>query len=309
MGKNTQQYAMPFLKWAGGKNQLLKKFQDYYPPELANHTIRNYYEPFAGSGAVFFDILRHFNIKYAWLCDNNEELILTYRVIQKNPDALIEHLDKISKKYLKLSGEQRTKQYYEFRHRFNQQKKDINFRRYSRKWIPRAALVIFFNRTCFNGLFRMNASGEFNTPAGSYKNPRILDAGNLLNVSKALSIAEIKQADFSEVKKVLKPDSFVYFDPPYRPISKTSSFTTYTGKGFDDKAQRKLARVFFDLHHKGAKIMLSNSDPKNHNPRDDFFDRLYKDFYIQRILARRSINSDAKKRGEIKEIVITNYKT
>jgi DNA adenine methylase len=163
------------------------------------------------------------------------------------------------------------------------------------------------NKTCFNGLFRFNQKGEFNVPAGRYKNPKILDESNLLNVSKLLSIAEIRNAGFETIENEVKENSFVYFDPPYRPISKTSTFTAYSKHKFEDDEQRQLTALFHSLNKKGIKQMLRNSDPKNNDPEDNFFDELYAVYHISRIPARRMINSDASKRNAINEIVVTNY--
>lgn len=300
--------AKPFLKWAGGKGQLLKAFQNFYPKELKAKQIKNYYEPFIGGGAVFFDIAQQYHIQSAFLYDVNEELILTYLVIQQDVHKLIDYLQAYKKKYEKLTEENQSAFYYETRDKFNKEHHKINYSRYSEKWIPRAAQIIFMNKTCFNGLFRFNSKGEFNVPIGRYKNPKILDEQNLIKTSKLLEIATIKKADFSEVEKDIKGFSFVYFDPPYRPISKTSSFTSYSKNKFEDAEQLKLAELFQHLHNKGNKLMLSNSDPKNNNIEDNFFDDIYKSFQIYRIPARRMINSNAAKRNVINEIVVTNYK-
>tara|TARA_R110002033_G_scaffold99600_3_gene148023 strand:- start:2510 stop:3484 length:975 start_codon:yes stop_codon:yes gene_type:complete len=300
--------AKPFLKWVGGKRQLLNDFQDLYPNELKKKTIKNYYEPFVGGGAVFFDVAQNFEIENAFLYDINEELILTYLVIQKDVTKLLEFLHRYDKQYKKLSEVKRKEYYYDIRESFNQQRFNIDYDKYSENWIPRAAQTIFLNRTCFNGLFRFNSRGGFNSPQGKYKNPKIVDEPNLLNVSKLLEIATIKKADFKEVKQDLNGvSSFLYFDPPYKPISKTSSFTSYSKLNFEDDEQLQLASLYYELNERGYKLMLSNSDPKNTDPSDDFFDDIYKDYRITRVDAKRSINSDPKKRKSIKEIVVTNY--
>lgn len=299
--------AKPFLKWAGGKSQLLPKFQELYPKELGNKKVKNYYEPFLGSGAVFFDVAQHFEIENAWLYDINDELILTYKVIQNDVSKLIDFLYRYQRTWLTLDKKKRGEYFYEQRTNYNQQRFNVDYTNYSEAWIPRAAQLIFINRTCFNGLYRVNSKGEFNTPVGDYKNPTICDEYNLLAVSKILEIATIKKADFRQVKKDLKAHSFVYLDPPYRPISKTASFTAYSKHDFSDKEQTELCALFAHIHNKGGLAMLSNSDPKNNNPSDNFFDTLYKDYNIVRVPARRMINSDASKRGAINEIVVTNY--
>ena len=299
--------AKPFLKWAGGKGQLLDTFQNFYPAELRVGEIENYYEPFVGGGAVFFDIAQRFNIGSAFLYDNNQDLILTYLTIQKNVDGLIDCVERYKKQYLKRDEIKRTEFYYKIRERFNALQPEINYNRFSKKWIERAAQIIFLNRTCFNGLFRFNSKGAFNVPEGRYKNPRILNEENLRKVSELLAIAEIKRVDFRELQKKVKGRSFIYYDPPYRPLNQTSSFTAYSRETFGDPEQKALAALFLELNKKGAFQMLSNSDPKNHNPEDHFFDDLYQGFPIFRVPARRNINSNAAKRTPINEIIVTNY--
>jgi DNA adenine methylase len=246
-------------------------------------------------------------VKSALLCDNNEDLILTYLVIQKEVQTLIDQLYLLQNHYLKLNEEKRKAYYYKVREQFNKQKKSVNFNRFSMKWAERAAQIIFLNRTCFNGLFRFNSRGEFNVPQGRYKNPKILDAENLLKISKLLSVAEIIKADFREIKGRVTENTFVYYDPPYRPLNHTSSFTAYSKNAFGDPEQIALAALFAELNQKGVKQMLSNSDPKNHNPEDRFFDELYSGFHISRVPARRSINSNGLKRNAINEIIVTSY--
>jgi DNA adenine methylase len=299
--------AKPFLKWAGGKRQLLLKFRELYPPQLKKKNIKTFYEPFLGSGAVFFDVVKNYDIRSAYLFDINEELILTYKVIQKDVHNLMDFLSKYNKVYINLSKTEQKQYFYEQRQNYNLQRFNIDYNKYSENWVPRAAQVIFLNRTCFNGLFRVNLKGEFNSPVGDYLNPKILDAENLIAVNKALEIAEIKKADFTDVIKDLKSNSFIYFDPPYRPISKTSNFTSYSKHEFTDNEQIKLANLFSKLDREGAKVMLSNSDPKNTDPSDNFFDDIYNKYNIIRIPAKRIINSDSSKRGIINEIVVTNY--
>ena len=301
--------AKPFLKWAGGKTQLLQKFRKLYPTQLIEGKIKNYYEPFLGSGAVFFDIAQHYKIENAYLYDINEELILAYKVIQQDVAKLVEYLFRYQKSYAKLTKKQKANYFYEQRVNYNLQRFNIDYNKYSEAWIARVAQLIFLNRTCFNGLFRVNSKGEFNTPAGDYKNPTICDENNLLSVAKVLECATIKKADFTQLKRVIRANSFVYFDPPYRPISKSASFTAYSKNEFADKEQNQLAELFHFLNNKGTLCMLSNSDPKNNDPKDNFFDDLYKDYNIVRVPAKRMINSNAEKRGAINEIVVTNYPT
>lgn len=300
--------AKPFLKWAGGKSQLLAEFGRLYPQELQNHSIRTYYEPFLGSGAVFFDLVQRYSIDIAYLSDINDELIITYKVVQQDVAKLLELLMKLETTYKKLNEASRKKYYYTERSDYNQNRSGINYSKYTHHWVYMAAQLIFLNRTCYNGLHRVNSKGEFNTPAGDYKNPTICDEQNLVLVNRLLQRAEIKKAGFQELVHAFNSKSFVYFDPPYRPISKTASFNAYSKYEFTDREQISLAQVYKQLDIEGAKLMLSNSDPKNSDPADDFFDNLYSGFQIQRIPARRLINSDAKKRSAINEIVVTNYK-
>jgi len=299
--------AKPFLKWVGGKRQLLSQFENLYPTELKQRKIKNYYEPFVGGGAVFFDVAQNYEVENAFLYDINDELILSYKVIQKDVHKLLEFLHKYDKIYKALSEKKQQEYYYELRNSYNLNRFNIDYEKYSENWIPRVAQTLFLNKTCFNGLFRFNSKGGFNSPQGKYKNPNIVDEQNLLNVSKLLEIATIKKADFREVKNDVKDNSFLYFDPPYRPISETASFTAYSKFNFEDDEQFQLASLFIDLDKLGHKLMLSNSDPKNTNPDDNFFDTIYSNFNISRVDAKRSINSDPTKRNSIKEIVVTNY--
>jgi len=300
--------ARPFLKWAGGKTQLLPQLRALYPPELASGALTTYVEPFVGGGAVFFDVVQAYEIERAWLWDANPELILIYRVVQQDVEALIAELARYAGEYQQLAGEERKARYYQVRTKLNQQRADFDFERYSDAWIQRAAMHLFLNKTCYNGLFRLNRRGEFNVPHGRYKNPRILDAENLRQASRVLQIATIRQGDFERCSEVVDDRAFVYFDPPYRPISKTAHFTSYSKHGFDDQGQRRLARFFARLHRQtNARLMLSNSDPTNEDPGDRFFDDLYREFHLFRVSAARNINSKAAKRGPVRELVITNY--
>ena len=299
--------AKPFLKWAGGKGQLLDKFKQFYPKQLKQKKIKTFYEPFLGSGAVFFDIAQNYELTSAYLYDINEELILTYKVIQKDVSKLLDFLYRYEKNYLKLNKKQRQEFFYDQRTNYNLQRFNIDYDKYSEHWFARAAQLIFLNRTCFNGLYRVNSKGEFNSPVGDYDKPTICDEENLLAVHQVLQIAEIKKADFRQVVRDLKDKSFVYFDPPYRPISKTANFKSYSKQDFSDNEQIELSKLFRELDKRGTKLMLSNSDPKNNNPNDNFFEQIYKDFNIFRVSARRMINSDATKRGTINEIIVTNY--
>ncbi|AGN16904.1 DNA adenine methylase [Methanobrevibacter sp. AbM4] len=300
--------ATPFLKWAGGKKQLLPTIQKRLPENiLSSGKIEEYFEPFIGGGAVFFYLMSNYEVKHAYISDINEELILTYDVIKKDYKELTERLKILKSEYMEYDDAGRKKMYLNIRLKFNQDLKTFDFDTYDESNIERASYTIFMNKTGFNGLFRLNKKGEFNVPAGKYKNPNICDADNLKNVHKVLKKTDIKCASFSDSEDLISESSFVYLDPPYRPLSGTSNFNTYYSVDFDDVEQIELSKFYKRINDKGAKIMLSNSDPHNTDPNDDFFDDLYKDFNIERVKARRSINSNGAKRGAINELLIRNY--
>lgn len=300
--------ARPFVKWVGGKSQLLEQFENYYPNELRRGIIKNYVEPFLGGGALFFDISQRYKIENAYLSDLNKDLILTYKVIQERPYELLDFLEQYQKDYNQTEQEKRKYLFLAVRKHFNLQRFEINYKKFSDNWISRAAQFIFLNKTCYNGLFRLNSKGEFNVPYGKYKTAVICDAPNIIAVSKVLQCAEIQQASYLDCFDKVDENTFVYFDPPYRPISPTASFTTYTGKEFKDNEQLELAQFFRKLdREKGAKLMLSNSDPKNENPKDDFFEKAFSGYNIFRVLASRAVNCNSDKRGKITELIITNY--
>ena len=291
----------PFLKWAGGKGQLIKEIAEYYP--FSDCSITKYAEPFIGGGAVLFDILNKYALSEVYISDVNSELINTYLVIRDDVDALIEKLFFMQQKFISLDMEQRKEYYQEKRDVFN----DMKINGEGSNNIERAALMIFLNKTCFNGLFRVNKKGLFNVPMGSYKNPLICDEENLRAVSEIIQNVTIVCGDYKKSADFIDEKTFVYFDPPYRPLNATSSFTSYTENMFNDDEQRELARFVDDMHRRGAKIVVSNSDPKNSNQKDDFFDDIYKLYSIKRIEANRMINSKGSARGKINELLISNY--
>lgn len=300
----------PFIKWVGGKGQLLEQFERYYPNELKEGTINYYIEPFLGGGALYFSILEKYKIKYAYLSDLNRDLVLTYNVIQKKQDVLLDYLEQYQRRYDETASEKRNYLFLSIRKNFNEQRFEINYGKLSENWTPRAAQFIFLNKTCFNGLFRINSKGEFNVPFGKYKTPNIFDQNNIRSVSAALQNAEIVQAKYSSCYSKVDTKAFVYFDPPYRPLTQTSSFTTYTGSKFTDKEQIELAQFFKKLDKEtGAKLMLSNSDPTNVNPNDTFFERTYLGYNLFKVSANRAVNCKARGRGKINELLITNYKS
>jgi DNA adenine methylase len=300
--------ARPFLKWAGGKTQLLGEIDKRLPKELKTGEITKYAEPFIGGGAVFFSLSQKFSFEQCTICDTNNELILVYRVIKKSVKQLIDKLEILKSEYLSKDGINRELMYYEVRDIFNRRLPEMNFQKYGPGWVERAAWSIYLNHTCFNGLFRLNRKGEFNVPFGKYKNPEIFNENNLNDVATLLKTTRLVLGDFTECKKFVDDASFVYFDPPYRPLNQTSSFTSYSKDGFSDTDQVRLSEFFKELDKKGAKIMLSNSDPRNENPADTFFDDLFSDYRIERVPAKRMINSNGARRGEINELIITNYR-
>lgn len=291
--------AKPFIKWAGGKSQLLHEIRKYYP---FNEEINRYCEPFVGAGAVLFDVLNSFDLKEVYISDINKEAINSYKVIRDDVENLIELLEEFQNEYKDLTHEERKVIYYKNREEFNRLKVLKNS-----DSLKRAALFIFLNKTGFNGLYRENMRGLFNVPIGSYKNPKILDEDNLLNVNKKLQNVEIIHGDYKKSSDFIDNNTFVYFDPPYRPIKPTSNFTSYSKDSFTDEDQIELAEFFKKMDKKSAHLLLSNSDPKNYDLNDDFFDDLYKGFNIKRVKASRTINSNKNERGQIYEVLINNY--
>jgi len=299
--------ARPFLKWAGGKAQLLDAFTARAPRELTEGTLPVFVEPFMGGGAVYFHFNGIFRFRECHLFDINEELVLAYSVVKNDVSGLIDYLRDVEEEFLSKDDSGRRDYYYAVRDAFNRERKGIDFGRYEGAWVERAGRFIFLNRTCFNGLYRVNSRGEFNVPFGRYKKPKILHEEVLRADSAALRNTTIHLGDFTHSEPCISRDSFVYFDPPYRPLNRTSSFTQYSKNRFSDEEQRRLAAFYARCDAKGARLMLSNSDPKNIDPEDRFFDDLYAGYYIDRVPARRAINCDGTKRGEIHEIIVTNY--
>lgn len=297
----------PFLKWAGGKTQLLPSIQELLPLELERGKIKRYVEPFAGGGAVFFFLAQFYELKEIIICDINDELLITYQTVRDDVENLIEHLSHLKKEFLSLPETEQSRFFYEQRDLFNQERSEINFPHFRSSWIRRTAQFIFLNHTCFNGLYRTNSKLNFNVPFGKYRQPGIFEAHNLRAVSQILHNAQILHGDFAIAGSLADENTFVYFDPPYRPISKTANFSGYYKTEFRDAEQVRLAALFRELDRTGAKLMLSNSDPKNENPNDEFFDQLYQGFRITRVKATRAINRNGAKRGQISELIITNY--
>lgn len=296
---DTRSVAKPFLKWAGGKTQLLADI-DKRLSKLSSFD--KYAEPFVGGGAVLFHVLANYPVKQAYISDINADLINTYVIIKTQVEKLIKILLLIEQEFLNKNEVQRKVYYYQKREKFN----SLEVSQQTQK-IEKASLFIFLNHTCFNGLYRVNRKGEFNVPMGAYRNPLICDADNLRRVSKLLQKVEIICADYKEAINFIDKNTMVYFDPPYRPLTQTASFTSYTKEKFDDDAQIELAHYVGKVHSRHAKILLSNSDPQNVNPKDSFFDKLYSEFNIERVLATRMINCKHSARGKIKELLIANF--
>ena len=266
--------ATPFVKWAGGKRKLIPSLVSHFP---TMQQVNRYFEPFLGGGAVFF----HLQHPCSFLSDSNEELVELYHTVRDVVESLIDALKK---------HHNEEKYFYEVR---SQNPASLSP-------VERAARFIFLNKTCYNGLYRVNSKGRFNVPFGKYKNPLICDAERLRAASLALQSAEIIAADFEEALSGAEPRDFIYFDPPYYPLSKTSSFTAYTASNFDISEQERLAQVYRDLHRRGCYIILSNSDTP-------LIRKLYADFQIIEVQASRAINSRADGRGKITELLIINY--
>ena len=298
--KNIQ--AKPFLKWAGGKTQLKNVIENALPQKLYTLKSFTYAEPFIGSGAMLFWFLENFtNLKKAIINDINIDLVKAYTTIKKEPGLLIKKLKAINKKYSSLKNDAEKKNYYlDMRELFNE---------HSRDDINNTAVLIFLNKTCYNGLYRVNSKNDFNVPFGKYDNPKICDGENIIAVSKALQKVKILHGDYTQTVKHISGESFFYFDPPYKPISKTSSFNSYAKNSFDDEEQKRLKQFCDSLSQKNILWLLSNSDTKNNNADNHFFDELYNDnfIFIDRVKARRSINSNVSGRGEIFELLISNY--
>ncbi|NER35887.1 MAG: DNA adenine methylase [Oscillatoria sp. SIO1A7] len=278
----------PFLKWAGGKRQLLPEIESYLPIDRATLSKHTYYEPFIGGGAVFF----HLQLKKAVVSDSNQELINCYKTIKDSLDDLIVELTR--------HQENNSQEYY-----YSIRKLDRLAQKYaSLSPVEKAARIIYLNKTCYNGLFRVNSQGQFNVPYGRYKNPNIVDEAVLKAVSKYLNKSQVKlvNADFAEAVKDAKKGDFVYLDPPYHPVSNTASFTGYDVNGFNQKEQIRLKKMFDALTDRGCKVMLSNSYT-------DFIKDLYQDYQdnFQIVSSTRNINSKASKRGWVDEILVLNY--
>lgn len=289
--------AKPFVKWVGGKTQLLEEVRKSLPIDLHLREGITYVEPFVGGGAVLFWILQAYpNIKRAVINDINSELICTYRVIKENVHKLIAELGVLQAEYISLNAEDRKDYFLARRLEFNTKKASD---------VRTASLFIFLNRTCFNGLYRVNSKGEFNVPHGRYVNPKICDAENLFAVSKLLQRVEIMCGDFAATEKFSRCNTIYYLDPPYKPLSETSSFTSYAKEGFDDAEQIRLRDFCTRIAQQKSQFVASNSDPREKKG-NSFFEQIYEQFNIKRVSATRLINANPSNRGVVSEIMISN---
>lgn len=297
----------PLLKWAGGKSKLVPIFEENYPIELKENKITTYIEPFIGGGAVLFNILSKYNFDKVIINDINSELILVYNVVRECPEKLMSYLDDMQKEYNHFEDlGKKQEYYYEIREKFNELKGNIEYGIIDEKNIMHSAYMIFLNKCCFNGLYRENKKGKFNVPFGKKDKINCYDRENILVISESLKKVTILNGDFSKVLDYVDEKTFIYMDPPYRPLLGKASFKEYSKEDFNDEEQIRLAKFYKQITEKGAKVMESNSDPKNIED-DDFFDELYSEYRIERISAARSINSKGTGRGKVSELLIMNY--
>ncbi|MCQ2343947.1 MAG: DNA adenine methylase [Paludibacteraceae bacterium] len=291
----------PFIKWVGGKSQLIEQLSRLLPADFDKWKDVTYIEPFVGGGAMLFYMLQNYpNISHAVINDINTDLITCYQTVRDSPHELISALREIQHEYYALQVEEERKSFFmAARDRYNEKKLDP---------IENTVYFIFLNRTCFNGLYRVNKSGLFNVPFGKYANPQICDEATILKDSELLKRVMMLNVDFEKTFDQAKGNTLFYFDPPYRPLSDTSSFNDYTKESFNDDAQIRLKEFCDRVNEYGYHFMLSNSDCKGKNEEDNFFDVLYKDYAIGRVWATRSINANPQKRGKLTEIVVRNFK-
>ena len=303
---NTNYYK-PIIKWAGGKSKIFSQLEPKLPKELFNGNIKKYYEPFFGGGAVFFNILRYVQFNECIISDINEELILFYRVVKNDPEKLFHFIKKFYTEYSILSEKDKEKYFYDIRSTYNYERFNISYEDYSYLFIPRAAQLLFLNRTCYNGLFRQNLRGEFNVPFGKNYSPPIVNGENLFFISKLLKKVDLRCDDFQNVcKEIDGSDSFVYFDPPYKPISKKGGFTNYHKSNFTEKDQIRLLNIINKLNDKNVKIMMNNSCGNNSTsikPIKEY----YEHYNISYINSSSTMSGKIEHRKKIHELVITNY--
>lgn len=292
--------AKPFIKWVGGKTQLIDQIDKQLPIDFDNWENVTYIEPFIGGGAMLFYMLQRYpNIKRAVINDINSDLCKCYQAVRDMPEQLIDSLRAMERNYLNLETEEERKSFFmNVREHYNEKNMDV---------VENTTLFIFLNKTCFNGLYRVNKKGKFNVPFGKYANPTICDDETIRLDRKLLQGVEILNGDFESTFDYAHGNTLFYFDPPYRPLSDTSSFNDYTKEAFNDNSQIRLKNYCDKINKAGYKLMLSNSDGKGKNENDNFFDQLYSSYYIERLWALRSVNSNPKKRGKLTEILVRNY--
>lgn len=293
--------AKPFIKWVGGKTQLIEQLDALLPADFDDWNDVTYIEPFVGGGAMLFYMLQQYpNIHHTVINDMNPDLTTCYQTVKNNPEELIESLMNIQNAYNALQTEEARKDFFlSVRDRYNEKNLDA---------IENTTKFFFLNRTCFNGLYRTNKKGLFNVPFGKYTNPQICDPTTIRKDSELLQGVEILTGDFETTFPHALGNTLFYFDPPYRPLSDTSSFNDYTKEVFNDNEQIRLKEFCDRIHEAGFHFMLSNSDCKGKNENDNFFDTLYEAYKIERVWASRSINSNPNKRGKLTEILVHNYK-
>lgn len=293
--------AKPFIKWVGGKGQLIEQLDDLLPADFDNWDDVTYIEPFVGGGAMLFYMLQRYpNIKRAVINDINSDLTTCYKTVRDFPEELISSLHDISRRYSALSSEDEKRAFYmDVRDRYNEKNLDP---------IKNTTFFFFLNRTCFNGLYRVNKAGKYNVPFGRYANPLLCDEQTIRADSEVLKRVDIMTADFEQTFDCRSERTLFYFDPPYRPLSGTSSFNDYTKESFNDAAQVRLKEYCDRVHNAGCSFMLSNSDCKGKNEADNFFDVLYGNYHIERVWASRNVNANGSKRGKLTEILVHNYR-
>ena len=293
--------ARPFVKWVGGKSQLLSTLDSMLPIGFRDIPNVTYIEPFVGGGAMLFHMLQKYpNIRRTVVNDLNTGLTRAYRTVRDFPEELVDELGRIKREYEQIADEEARKNFYlSVRKHYNED--DLSD-------IECTVCLIFLNKTCFNGLYRVNSQGKFNVPFGRYVHPSIFDEKVIFADSRLLQGVNILNGDFEDTERYVTENTLVYFDPPYRPLDATSSFNSYAKEVFDDNEQRRLRRFYDRLSARGCLLMLSNSDCKGRNSEDTFFDDLYADYNIRRVWASRCVNANPAKRGVLTELLIRNYK-
>ena len=306
--KNSLLKAKPFLRWAGGKSQLLNTIEDNFPQKIKeDQYIEKYFELFVGGGSLYFYLRSKYDMGRAYICDINPDLILAYKVIQNDHKKLIDSLSYMQDEYILMTQEEKKNFYLDIKSRFNNSMKDFDYKHYDNNHIVRASQLIFLNKTCFNGLYRVNKKGEFNVAFGKKDKPSICDIRTIKNVNRALKNTYIINGNYDVLEDLIDENSLVYLDPPYRPLPTKPDTVKYSKFNFDDKEQVKLSNFCKKNSEKGANIIISNSNPKSVDPNDTFFDNIYNGFKIEEVKAKRMINPDKENRHNFNELLIKNY--